>query len=62
MMAWNLNTNATIMKVSSNVDEVKALSNSNELRIKELEKKVGDKDECAVNFSVAMQNVLKGTR
>ena len=59
MMAWNLNTNATIMKVNSNVDEVKALSNSNELRIKEFEKKVGDKDECAVNFSVAMQNVLK---
>ena len=59
MMAWNLNTNASIMKISSNVDEVTAISKSNEERIKELEKKVGNKDECAVNLSVAMHNVLK---
>ena len=59
MMAWNLNTNASIMKVSSNVDEVTELAKSNEERIRELENKVGDKNECAVNLSIAIQNVLK---
>ena len=59
MMAWNLNTNASIMKVSANVDEVTALAKSNEERLNEIEKKVGDKNECAANLSIAIQNVLK---
>ena len=59
MMAWNLNTNAAIMKVSTNVDVVTEHAKSNEARIKELENKVGNKYECAVSLSVAMQNVLK---
>ena len=59
MMAWNLNTNASIMKVSANVDEVTSLAKSNEERIKEIEKKVGDQNECAANLSIAIQNVLK---
>ena len=37
MMAWNLSTNASTMKVSTNVDEVTAQANSNEETIKELE-------------------------
>ena len=58
MLALNLNSAAALTNVTTKVNEITELAKSNEERIKELENKVGDKEECAENLSIAVQNVL----